>query len=374
MEKEQKVKEPKVIQDPGRSLSFLARRFIAFLYNFFFVILFILIFCLAAVIAFGILALIITDVIDLLSMIIPIFFAISPVAAFVFISYKTSEGRKMPGNKRMGLVLVDTGGNYLSFTKSLVRNLLWIISALPLGVGIIWASFNRSGRGWHDLILGTRVVSVKEEAEVKIPKLAFVSFILGLLCLLVLIFPIATLAGIISSLEIMWASFLVLFGIIPLTFILGVISRTIARKKEKEIWGQKLGNFSIQIAVITAVLLILLGVYIPCNSNIHCIIQESKCEEEIKQIAEAVERHIWIKKSYPVKLSDVVESGYLTAIPEPRSGGEYIYKVQKDNNREYFVIECPKPETLLKEGGLSPPKKCLEIKYIQGKGLIVRTK
>lgn len=370
MEEKQEEKKPIVIQTPERSFNYFIRRFIAFSYNFLFVILFIICFFLIGVILSALLSLVFGD---FPLIIIQIFFYMSPVAAFLLISYKTSQGKQTPGNKNMAFVVVGRNDNYLTFSKTLLRNLLWILSALPLGIGLIWAVFNPSCRGWHDLILGTRVASIKADNEAKIPKLPFIALILGIIGILLFVFPFATMAGTISSVEFVWIPLIISFIIIPVTFILGVISRIMTRKKEKKSWGKKLASYSITLSLIVGILFVLTAIAIPSNRLIVYIHQEDKCEKEIIEIGKAIEKYINIKHEYPEKLGDLVENQYLKVIPKFQYSEEYIYKIEKDDGREYFIIECPEPERLLKGKGLSPAKKCLEIKYIQGKGLVVRT-
>jgi hypothetical protein len=45
----------------------------------------------------------------------------------------------------------------------LIRFLAYIPAALPLMLGILWASFNKQRRGWHDYIAGTVVVHLHPE-------------------------------------------------------------------------------------------------------------------------------------------------------------------------------------------------------------------
>ena len=171
----------------------------------------------------------------------------------------------------------------------------------------------------------------------------------------------------------MWGSFIILFFFIPVTFILGVIARIVTRKTEKDLLGQRFGNYGIRLSLITGILFLLLAVAIPSNSNIYWLNQEAKCEEEIKEIAETIENYIHNEGAYPENFKELVQNGYLEEVPTFRYQEEYIYKLEQDHEGKYFIITCPQPQSLLKGRGLLPPQKCLEIRYIQGKGLIVKT-
>ena len=64
-------------------------------------------------------------------------------------------GRK-PGMRRGGL---RTAASLLSILPGgLVGLYVFFISALPLGVGYLWALVDARGRTWHDLVAGTLVI------------------------------------------------------------------------------------------------------------------------------------------------------------------------------------------------------------------------
>jgi len=306
------------------------------------------------------------------SILLPALVAICPVSAFLFLTYKTSGGRQTPGNKRMGLFVVDKDGAFLHFSKSMVRGLLWIVSALPCGLGLLWALIDHSGRGWHDMIMGTRIAGTQE--DVHIPAMAFLSFILGMLSLFIFSIPLLHVIGIMSSLAVMWMCMVILCILIPLAFIIGVIYKIIAGiRKEKSTWGQRFALYGIRIALLTGIMLLFLAVAIPSNSNIFRLNQEIKCEEDIRRIAESVENYEQTQKALPENLTALTEHGYLEKLPTFGLQEEYVYRIEMDHERRYFVLECPKPHTLLKGRCLLPPKGCREVKYIQGRGLIVKT-
>ena len=62
-----------------------------------------------------------------------------------------------PGKFLLGLAVVGPDGGRPDLVRVLVRELAGrLLAALPLGLGYFWAL--RGGRGWHDLLAGTRVV------------------------------------------------------------------------------------------------------------------------------------------------------------------------------------------------------------------------
>lgn len=65
-----------------------------------------------------------------------------------------------PGKMLFGLQIRDLKtGQFLSTPKALLRYLVgYTISGLVLGLGFIWAAFDKKKQGWHDKIAGSVVV------------------------------------------------------------------------------------------------------------------------------------------------------------------------------------------------------------------------
>ena len=67
-----------------------------------------------------------------------------------------------PGKMAVSARVVDARtGNTLSVGQSVGRYLAYLLSMLPLGLGLIWVAFNPKKQGWHDLLAGTVVVRSK---------------------------------------------------------------------------------------------------------------------------------------------------------------------------------------------------------------------
>lgn len=71
-----------------------------------------------------------------------------------------------PGKVLLGLAVVGPDGGAPGAMRALVRELAgrWLC-VLSLGVGYLWAL--RGGRGWHDLLAGTRVFCVPARSLAK---------------------------------------------------------------------------------------------------------------------------------------------------------------------------------------------------------------
>jgi len=64
-----------------------------------------------------------------------------------------------PGKMAIGSRIVDARtGEPLTPTQSVVRYLGYFVSAIPLGIGILWVAFDARKQGWHDKMAGTVVV------------------------------------------------------------------------------------------------------------------------------------------------------------------------------------------------------------------------
>jgi uncharacterized RDD family membrane protein YckC len=88
----------------------------------------------------------------------------APLVAFLvlqnlgyFVSF-TAAGQTL-GKMVTGLrVLADDGEHAPDVGRSALRALVWLVLALPAGIGLLSALFSRDGRGLHDRFAGTRVV------------------------------------------------------------------------------------------------------------------------------------------------------------------------------------------------------------------------
>ena len=62
------------------------------------------------------------------------------------------------GYRALGLRLVKTDGSPVTWGTAIIRGLMFIVSFIPLGLGLVWAGFNREKQGWHDKVAGTWVI------------------------------------------------------------------------------------------------------------------------------------------------------------------------------------------------------------------------
>lgn len=62
------------------------------------------------------------------------------------------------GKVALGIIVTDTNGNKLDFTKALIRNVCKFISSAIIGIGYIMAGLTEKKQALHDIIAGTLVV------------------------------------------------------------------------------------------------------------------------------------------------------------------------------------------------------------------------
>lgn len=80
------------------------------------------------------------------------------VAVVVFWLYKQAT----PGKMAVSARVVDAKtGNTLTVGQSIGRYLGYFVSAIPLGLGLIWVAFDPKKQGWHDKLAGTVVIRSK---------------------------------------------------------------------------------------------------------------------------------------------------------------------------------------------------------------------
>lgn len=91
----------------------------------------------------------------LISWVLP---AIAVIAFWIYIS-------ATPGKLAISSKIVDANtGDRPSTGQFVGRYFAYFVSALPLGLGIIWVAFDKKKQGWHDKLAGTVVVR-KKNAE-----------------------------------------------------------------------------------------------------------------------------------------------------------------------------------------------------------------
>lgn len=89
----------------------------------------------------------------------PMDFMISWVAPMVVTIAFWIAKQATPGKMALRMRIVDArSGQAPSAGQCIGRYLAYIISILPLGLGLLWVAFDSRKQGWHDKLAGTVVV------------------------------------------------------------------------------------------------------------------------------------------------------------------------------------------------------------------------
>jgi multiple sugar transport system permease protein len=84
---------------------------------------------------------------------------------FYYIIFWAMSG-KTPGKRALGIAIVSANGSRMGVSKSIIRFLCYFISAIPLGLGFLWAIWDPNKQAWHDKLAGTFVVVDEMPAEI----------------------------------------------------------------------------------------------------------------------------------------------------------------------------------------------------------------
>ncbi len=80
------------------------------------------------------------------------------VAVLAFWIYRQAT----PGKMLVSAKIVDAKtGEKPSVSQYIIRYLGYIVSTLPLGLGLFWVAWDKRKQGWHDKMAGTLVVKEK---------------------------------------------------------------------------------------------------------------------------------------------------------------------------------------------------------------------
>jgi len=93
----------------------------------------------------------------------------------VYFTYFHGITGQTPGKIVLGLRVIRTTGDDMTWGIAFLRWIGYVISKLVLYLGFVWIAFHPRKRGWHDMIAGTCVVRTGysyEENEFIAPSLA----------------------------------------------------------------------------------------------------------------------------------------------------------------------------------------------------------
>jgi uncharacterized RDD family membrane protein YckC len=80
---------------------------------------------------------------------------------FIYFSFFTWYGGQTPGKMALGIRVVTTNGQSVSWLRALGRTLCYNLDIFTLGIGFLLAAIPPAKRALHDMVAGTAVVKVE---------------------------------------------------------------------------------------------------------------------------------------------------------------------------------------------------------------------
>ncbi len=86
------------------------------------------------------------------------------MAALAYVIVMTAMDGQTLGKKVTGVIVLQEDGKIISLQTSILRTVASFVSLLPLGLGYLWAIWDKEHQTWHDKIAKTAVFNYEEVA------------------------------------------------------------------------------------------------------------------------------------------------------------------------------------------------------------------
>jgi len=80
--------------------------------------------------------------------------------AYLFFAWCWTRGGQTLGMRTWKIKLVNEDGSRVRWSTSLLRYAVAIISWLALGLGFLWALWDKKNRTWHDMVSKTKLIRI----------------------------------------------------------------------------------------------------------------------------------------------------------------------------------------------------------------------
>ncbi|MBC7869206.1 MAG: RDD family protein [Chitinophagaceae bacterium] len=80
--------------------------------------------------------------------------------------FLTQQNGQTLGKKVMNIRVIKTDGGPIRDADAVLRFIGYYINSVIIGIGWIWALFDKENRGWHDLIANTYVIKASSANNV----------------------------------------------------------------------------------------------------------------------------------------------------------------------------------------------------------------
>jgi uncharacterized RDD family membrane protein YckC len=91
-------------------------------------------------------------------LVLPIFFPWGAIFVVAYFTFCHGTWGQTLGKMIFGLQVLRSDGEPLGMDRSLLRTILYLLSAIPLGLGFLWIALSPEKRAWHDGLAGTVVI------------------------------------------------------------------------------------------------------------------------------------------------------------------------------------------------------------------------
>jgi len=86
-----------------------------------------------------------------------LFWSIPIIGALIYTAVMTAMNGQTKGQQFTGVIKLQPDGHIMTTRQAVIRTLLILLSALPLGLGFLWMLWDKNQDTWHDKIAGTKV-------------------------------------------------------------------------------------------------------------------------------------------------------------------------------------------------------------------------
>jgi uncharacterized RDD family membrane protein YckC len=100
----------------------------------------------------------ITPSLDATSPILILFYFVALLLAGAYFALFWILKGQTPGKMALGIKIISTDGSPITTGQAIMRFIGYIIGAIIMFLGFIWAAFDSKRQGWHDKIAETYVV------------------------------------------------------------------------------------------------------------------------------------------------------------------------------------------------------------------------
>lgn len=95
---------------------------------------------------------------------------VSSVLNFLFstlysVFFWVNQEGATPGKKLLAIKVIKADGGSISYGTAVIRELSYLVSLVPLGLGYLWVAWDKNKQGWHDKLAGTYVVKTDKKSR-----------------------------------------------------------------------------------------------------------------------------------------------------------------------------------------------------------------